>query len=57
MKEGGLVKSRSEARRLLLQGGVKVNNRAVTDPDTRLEQGEYIIKVGKRRFLKVIVRL
>jgi tyrosyl-tRNA synthetase len=55
MKETGLAKSTSEAMRLIKQGGVKINDEAVTDPDTRLQQGEHIIKVGKRKFCKVIV--
>jgi tyrosyl-tRNA synthetase len=41
--------------RLIKQGGVKINDEAVIDPDTRLQQGEHIIKVGKRKFCKVIV--
>jgi tyrosyl-tRNA synthetase len=56
MKDTGLAKSTSEAIRLIKQGGVKINNSTVTDPDLGLDQkGEYIIKVGKRRFLKVII--
>lgn len=55
MKDNGLSKSISEAKRLIVQGGVKVNENKVNDPDARLEQGDYIIKVGKRRFLKVLV--
>ncbi len=55
MKETGLAKSTSEAMRLIKQGGVKINDEAVTDPDTRLQQGEHIIKVGKRKFCKVVV--
>ena len=56
MKDTGLAKSTSEAMRLMKQGGVKVGDVAVTDPDTMLQQGEYIIKVGKRKFLKVLVQ-
>jgi tyrosyl-tRNA synthetase len=56
MKETGLSKSTSEAIRLINQGGVKVNDITITDPDIRLQQGEHIIKVGKRRFYKVIVK-
>jgi tyrosyl-tRNA synthetase len=56
MKDNGLVKSTSEAIRLIKQGGVKVNDSTVSDPNTMLEQGDYIVKVGKRRFLRVIVR-
>jgi len=56
MKDTGLAKSTSEAIRLIKQGGVKLNDSAVTDPDKMLTPGEYIIKVGKRRFYKVIVK-
>lgn len=56
MKITGLSKSTSEAIRLIKQGGVKVNDSTVTDPDTKLSKGEHIIKVGKRRFLKVILK-
>ncbi|MEW6584831.1 MAG: tyrosine--tRNA ligase [Nitrospirota bacterium] len=55
MKDTGLAKSTSEAIRLIKQGGVKVNEKTVADSDTRLQRGEYIIKVGKRRFCKAIV--
>jgi tyrosyl-tRNA synthetase len=53
LKEGGLCKSTGEAMRLIKQGGVRVNDRRVVDPQERLPEGEYIIKVGKRRFLKI----
>lgn len=56
MKETGLAKSTGEAIRLIKQGGVKVNDTVVIDPDTRLPKGEHIIKVGKRRFYKVLVK-
>ena len=55
MKETGLAKSTGEAMRLIKQGGVKINDAAVTDPETKLTQGEYIIRVGKRRFYKVVI--
>lgn len=55
MKDTGLAKGSGEAIRLIRQGGVKVNDSTVTDPDIRLLQGEYIMKVGKRRFFKVII--
>lgn len=55
MKDTGLAKSTSEAIRLIRQGGVKVNDNAVTDADARVEKGEFILKVGKRRFCKIIV--
>jgi len=55
MKDTGLAKSTSEALRLIRQGAVKVNENTLSDPDARLGQGEHILKVGKRRFCKVIV--
>lgn len=53
MKDISLVKSTSEAIRLIKQGGVKINNATVTDSDITLQKGEHIIKVGKRKFYKV----
>jgi tyrosyl-tRNA synthetase len=52
-KETGLISSTSEANRLLKQGGVYVNGERVTDRDMTLSPGEYILRVGKRRFLKI----
>ena len=49
-----LVTSKSEGRRLINQGAVKLNNLRCNDKDKILKKGESIvIKVGKRRFLKV----
>ena len=55
MKNTGLSKSTSEAIRLIKQGGVKINESTINDPDADLQQGEHIIRVGKRRFFKVRV--
>ena len=55
MKDTGLSKSSSEAIRLIKQGGVKINETSVTDPDMKLQKGDHILKVGKRRFFKVRV--
>jgi len=53
MKETGLAKSTGEAMRLIKQGGVSVDTEKWTDPDKKLTPGEYLLKVGKRRFLKI----
>jgi tyrosyl-tRNA synthetase len=53
MKEAGLAKSTGEAIRLIKQGGVSVDDQKWTDPDKKLSPGEYLLKVGKRRFLKI----
>lgn len=50
-----LVPSKGEARRLIEQGGVTVNNEKITDSKIDISLSEsMIIKVGKRKFLKVI---
>tara|TARA_B110000116_G_scaffold166658_1_gene144064 strand:- start:1893 stop:3098 length:1206 start_codon:yes stop_codon:yes gene_type:complete len=49
-----LVGSKSEARRLLNQGAIRIEGEKVSDMNMILSSGtEYILKVGKRRFLKV----
>lgn len=54
--KGGLAPSRSEARRLISQGAVDIDNKRITDIEYRLGgEGTYTIKVGKRRFCKVIL--
>ncbi|MFA7681534.1 MAG: tyrosine--tRNA ligase [Candidatus Peribacteraceae bacterium] len=46
-----LAPSKSEARRLIEQGGVKLNDTVVESLDATAEEG--IMKVGKRKFLKI----
>ncbi len=49
-----LVSSKSEARRLIQQNAVLVNDKKVTGVDRHLEPaGSYLLKVGKRRFKRV----
>ncbi len=54
LAEAGVASSRSDARRLIAQNAVTINDGKVEDPqaEVRLDGGE-IIKVGKRRFVKV----
>ena len=49
----GLVKSKSEGRRLLDQKGVRFEGRIVEDP-AFLPSAEGVLQVGKRHFLKII---
>jgi len=46
----GMAATNGEARRLVKQGGVSVNGEKVADPVAELTAGEYMVKVGKRRF-------
>lgn len=49
-----IAASKSEARRLIDQGGVSIDDERVSDPNLLLpDKNEFILKVGKRRFLKV----
>ncbi len=55
MVKAGLLKSTSEARRLIEQGGVKVNGEKVVDPKAEVSTNkEALLQVGKRSFKKVI---
>ena len=55
MKENEMVESNGEARRMITQGGVRINKDKVEDIHTMLEPGqEMVIKVGKRKFLRII---
>jgi len=57
MADTGLVKSNSEGRRAINQGGVKVNGEKVSNDQMELIcTGDYIVQFGKRRFAKVIFR-
>ncbi len=55
MSETGLASSNGEARRLVTQGGVALNGQRVDDPRATLTAGDYLLRVGKRRFLRVRV--
>ena len=52
----GLAKSSSEARKLIVQGGVRVDGEKVSDPMATLGAGEYLIQVGKLRAARVVLR-
>jgi len=55
LQGSGLVKSRSEAKRLITQGGVRVNEERITSPDLELPfEPPMLIQVGKRSFAEAI---
>ena len=50
-----MVASKSEGRRLVEQGGVKLDSQPITDANLHLDKGTTgILQVGKRKFLKLI---
>lgn len=51
MVEHGLATSKSEARRLITQNGVRLGSRIVSDIAQRLDDQEYVIQIGKRKFV------
>ena len=55
MTASGTVSSNGEARRLIQQGGVKLNGEKLSDADLEVEaRGELILQAGKRRFARII---
>ncbi len=65
MSASGAVTSNSEARRLIKAGAVEVNQELIKDVDYELPAAastflssvqEYILRVGKKRFLKIAVK-
>jgi tyrosyl-tRNA synthetase len=50
-----LAPSKSQARRLILQGGVKLDKVKITNPEEEIDSSiPRILQVGKRRFVKVL---
>ncbi len=53
--EAKLEPSTSQARRDIKQGAVKIDQQKVSDEQLKLQAGEYILQVGKRKFAKAKV--
>ena len=56
LTETGLVASNGEARRLIEQGGVRVDDRVVSDTSAEFEPAALsgaVVQVGKRKFLRI----
>ncbi len=51
----GLVKSRQEAKRMLAQGGIEVDNQRVTADRVAVRTGA-VLRAGKKRFIRLIQR-
>ena len=54
----GLAESGSEATRKIKQGGVKIDGAKVSDFGWKLspEPGEYLVQVGARQFVKLVLK-
>ena len=55
LEAAGLVKSRGEAKRLMKEGALAIDGQRCEDAISPLTAGEYVVKLGKKRFLKLIV--
>ncbi|MEI7531747.1 MAG: tyrosine--tRNA ligase [Betaproteobacteria bacterium] len=53
LKQANLVQSTTDANRNIEQHGVRVNGESISDKGLKLDVGEYVVQVGKRRFAKV----
>ncbi len=57
LARSGLAASTSEARRLIAEGAVRVDDNILTDNDLQLSPGEYLLQRGKRSFTRLEVTL
>jgi tyrosyl-tRNA synthetase len=60
-KAAGLVESANQARTMIKQGGLAINGDIVTDPHARLDtgglqNGDLLLRAGKKRFMRVVLR-
>jgi tyrosyl-tRNA synthetase len=54
LAETGMTSSKSDARRMIEQGGVKVDGKKIADIGDKIDlTSEKLLQVGKRKFLKV----
>ncbi len=56
MKLSGITPSTGEAMRLIKQGAVIVDDQKITDHQKGFKRGNYLIKAGKRKFIKVVAK-
>jgi tyrosyl-tRNA synthetase len=49
----GFAPSKGQARRLIKQGGVSIDGEKITDPAQTVSPGEFVLKVGKRKFGRI----
>ena len=59
-RESGLCKSNGEARRLMNQGGLYLNQEPLSDPDYRItkddfNEGSVLLRAGKKRYHRFII--
>ncbi|MES2299716.1 MAG: tyrosine--tRNA ligase [Pseudomonadota bacterium] len=55
LKQTGLCASTGEAMRMVDQGGVRVDGAVVSDKALSMAPGSYVLQVGKRKFVRVLL--
>ncbi len=50
----GAAKSASEVRRLIKGGGLSVDGKKITDEKFSIKAGEYVVKLGKKKYVRVV---
>jgi tyrosyl-tRNA synthetase len=53
LKQANLVPSTSEGLRLVDQGGVRIDGATISDRALKVDAGNYVVQVGKRKFARV----
>ena len=53
--ESELAPSKSEARRLVEQGGVSIDNEKITDVNFVVEKTEFVLQKGKKKIVKIVI--
>ena len=53
--ESELAPSKSEARRLVEQGGVSIDNEKITDVNLVVEKTEFVLQKGKKKIVKIVI--
>jgi tyrosyl-tRNA synthetase len=53
LKQANLCPSTSEALRMVEQGGVRIDGAVIADKGLKVEAGQFVVQVGKRKFARV----
>ncbi|MFZ9888644.1 MAG: tyrosine--tRNA ligase [Myxococcota bacterium] len=53
--EAGLVGSNADGKRLVAQGGVRINGERIREPQEPLGRGVHAVRVGKTRWARIVV--
>jgi len=56
LKLSQLVPSTSEANRNIDQGGVKIDGTVISDRALQVDEGTFVLQVGKRKFVKITLK-